>query len=279
MFPVSNIVKNFACGKTKCSYFVTYGLAPYFKSLLNDTFSSLDCFVAMFDESYNKTSFLKRVQMDLHVHFWDIDNDCVATRYFNSTILGKAAAQDIYENFNECISELDENKLLQVYSDGPNINLAFLNLLNKHRFNNELPHLINIGTRGLHTIHNSMKHGENSSGWKLNKLLQSMYKIFEEAPKRREKYEEITLAKTSDYPLQFCLHRWVENEIVAKRAIEIWPRMVEIVRFWKGLSKSNQPGKGVPGANTSFDHLKKAIDDPLIPVKLFQEIASKLNSF
>ena len=95
-----------------------------------------------------------------------------------------------------------------------------------------------------------------------------MYKIFEDAPKRREKYEEITLAKTSDYPLQFCSHRWVENEIVTKRAIEIWPRMVEIVRFWKGLSKSNQPGKGVPGANTSFDHLKKAIDDPLIPVKL-----------
>ena len=57
--------------------------------------------------------------------------------------------------------------------------------------------------------------------------------------------------------------------------------MVEIIRFWKGLSKSNQPGKGVPGANTSFDHLKKAIDDPLIPVKLafLPEIASKLNSF
>ena len=54
MFPDSNIAKNFACGKTKCSYIVTYGLAPYFKSLLNDTLSSLDCFVAMFDESYNK---------------------------------------------------------------------------------------------------------------------------------------------------------------------------------------------------------------------------------
>ena len=57
--------------------------------------------------------------------------------------------------------------------------------------------------------------------------------------------------------------------------------MVETVRFWKGLSKPNQPGKGVPGANTSFDHLKKATDDPLIPVddplKLFQEITSKLN--
>ena len=66
-----------------------------------------------------------------------------------------------------------------------------------------------------------MKHGENCSWWKLNKLLQSMYKIFEEAPKHCKKYEEITLAKTSGYPLKFCSHRWVENEIVAKRANEI----------------------------------------------------------
>ena len=129
---------------------------------------------------------------------------------------------------------------MQVSSDGPNVNLVFLDLLNEHRSDNELSRLINIGTCGLHTTHNSMKHGENSSGWKLNKLLQSIYKIFEEAPKRREKYEEITLAKTSDYPLQFCSHRWVENEIFAKRAAEIWPRMVEIVQFWKGLPKSNQ---------------------------------------
>ena len=100
-----------------------------------------------------------------------------------------------------------------------------------------------------------------------NKLLQSMYKIFEEVPKHHEKYE-IALAKMLEYPLQFCLHHWLENEIVAKRAIEIWPRMVELVRFWKGLSKSNQPREGVPGANTGFDHLKKAINGPRIPIKL-----------
>ena len=39
LFPDSNIAKIFACGKTKCSYIVTYGLAPYFKGLLNDTVS------------------------------------------------------------------------------------------------------------------------------------------------------------------------------------------------------------------------------------------------
>ena len=94
----------------------SHGLAPYFKSLLNNTLSSLDCFVAMFDESYNKIWI--RGQMDLHVRFRDIENNCVAARYFNSRFLGKAAAQDIYEKCNECISELDENKLLQVSSDG-----------------------------------------------------------------------------------------------------------------------------------------------------------------
>ena len=193
MFPDSNIAKNFACGKTKCSYIVTYGLAPYFKSLINDTLSSLDCFVAMFDESHNKIS--KGGQMDLHVCFWDTKNNYVATQYFSSKFLGKAAARDIYEKFDECISELDENKLLQVSSDGPNVNPAFLDLLNEHRSDNELSHLINIGTCGLHTINNSMKHGENSSGCN-NKLLQSMYKIFVGASKRHKKYEEITLTKT-----------------------------------------------------------------------------------
>ena len=141
----------------------------------------------MLDESYNKIP--KQRQMDLLIRFWDIENNCIATRYFNSKFLGKAAAQDIYEKFNECISELDENKLLQVSSDGPNVNLAFLDLLNEHRSDNELSGLINIGTYSLHIIHNSIKHGENSSGWKINKLLQSMYKIFEEPPKRCKNYE------------------------------------------------------------------------------------------
>ena len=94
MFPDNNIAKNFACGKTKCSYIVTYVLAPFFKSLLNDTLSSLDCFVAIFHESYNKI--LKREQMELHGFLWNIENNCVATRYFNLKFLRKAAALDIY---------------------------------------------------------------------------------------------------------------------------------------------------------------------------------------
>ena len=87
MFRDSNIAKNFACGKAKCSYIVTYGLAPYFKSLLNDTLSSLDCFVSMFDESYNKIS--KRGQMDLHVCFWDIEKIALQHGILIRNFLGK----------------------------------------------------------------------------------------------------------------------------------------------------------------------------------------------
>ena len=31
-------------------------------------------------------------------------------------------------------------------------------------------------------------------------------------------YEEITCVESNNYPLQFCAHRWVQNEVVAKLA-------------------------------------------------------------
>ena len=47
--------------------------------------------------------------------------------------------------------------LLQVASDGPNVNLLFLKLDEEKRFVNELPALLDIGTCGIHTIHGSLK--------------------------------------------------------------------------------------------------------------------------
>ena len=65
------------------------------------------------------------------------------------------------------------------------------------------------------------------------------------------------------------------------RAREIWPKIVEIVDFWKGLLKSKIPEKGKTGTNTSYDHLCLIQKDPLVPLKLhfFEDIAKILNSF
>lgn len=176
---------------------------------------------------------------------------------------------------------MDRSKILQVSSDGPNVNLAFLNQVKESRKDDLLDPLIDIGTCSLHTLHRSFQTGEKSSNWNMKKLLSSMYKIFDESPSRRADYERLTFASLSDYPLKFCAHRWIENAIVAKRAQTIWPKIVEVVNFWKGLPKSKQPGRGKPGQNTSFDYLAKAVDDPTIPLKLrfFEEIATSLNGF
>ena len=72
-----------------------------------------------------------------------------------------------------------------------------------------------------------------------------------------------------------------KNASVTKRAQIIWLKILEVVRLWKGLPKSKQPGKGKIGQSTSFDCLAKAVDDPTIPLKLrfFEEIAMSLNDF
>ena len=65
------------------------------------------------------------------------------------------------------------------------------------------------------------------------------------------------------------------------RAREIWPKIIEIIDFLKGLCNSKKPGKGKIQANTSYDHLSLIQKDPLVPLKLqfFEDIAKTLNSF
>ena len=197
------------------------------------------------------------------------------------TFMGKSAAIDVLEHFNSCVESIEKHKILQVFSDGPNVNLSFLKLLDEHRRDADLNPLINIDTCGLHTVHNSFKHGEKESDWNIKKLLNSIFKIFDESPSRQADYERINSASKSDFPLCFCSHRWVENDVVANRALSIWSKMIEVLDYWKGLPKSKQPGRGRPGENKSYDFLLSKMNDPFVPVKLrfFEEAAKSLNNF
>ena len=113
-----------------------------------------------------------------------------------------------------------KKKMIQISSDGPNVNLSFLNLVRENRKDNNLQELLEIGTCGLHTVHCGLKHGGKASDWNIDKLLSAMYKIFDQSPSRRADYENHT---DGNYPLQFCSHGWAENEIVAQRAALVWP--------------------------------------------------------
>ena len=75
--------------------------------------------------------------------------------------MGKSGAVDVFEHFDSYVENIEsKNKILQVFSDEPNVNLSFLKILDEHRPDAEFNPLIAIGTWGLHTIHNSFKHGK-----------------------------------------------------------------------------------------------------------------------
>ena len=69
MFPDSKIANKFSLPWTKCSYTITYGIVPYFASLLLEDIKHGDNFSIYFDESLNSVT--TNEQMDVIKTFWD----------------------------------------------------------------------------------------------------------------------------------------------------------------------------------------------------------------
>ena len=85
MFSDGKIAENFKLSKTKCGYYLTYGIAPYLKSNITKSILKAPYFTIMFDESLN--SVLQNEQMDIQIRYWS-DEDCkVQTKYYDSKVL------------------------------------------------------------------------------------------------------------------------------------------------------------------------------------------------
>ena len=69
MFKDSRVAQSFPVGSTKCLYMTSFGLAPYFKSLLKESLKESPYYACCFDESYNSS--IKKGQMDFHELFWE----------------------------------------------------------------------------------------------------------------------------------------------------------------------------------------------------------------
>ena len=160
--------------------------------------------------------------------------------YLDNYFMGKLSAKDVFENFDSSIQTIDKTKLLQFFSDGPNVKLAFLELLKESRREDELNELLDIGTWGFHVVHNAFQHGKKASNWNVKKHLSAMGKIFPESPSRRADFEKLISSTKSDFPLPFCSTRWTENAIIARKAQEVWSN--QSMEAWSNLLKSKQPG-------------------------------------
>ncbi|CAH3149087.1 unnamed protein product [Pocillopora meandrina] len=275
MFPDSQIASKFSCGEKKCAYLACFGIAPYFQRKLTDEVTKLELFVLLFDESHNKVTQTK--QMDLHVRFWDAKNSRVQTRYLTSVFLGHATADDLLEKIVSYLDsiKIQKSNILQLSMDGPNVNWKLHELFQEliSEVDENAPILVNVGSCGLHIVHNAFKAGSKASTWSIQEVLSSLHWLFVDSPARREDYTEITSSVV--FPIKYCKHRWLENLPVVVRAQEIWKEVTFYVTTVQRSSKYSVP------TSKSYKTIRDSTQDPLMPLKFaaFESVAKQLQPF
>ena len=163
MFPDSCIAKSMSCARTKIRYMVTFGLAPYFHECLRNELKVSPYHVISYDESFNRV--LHFGQMDFLIRYWNVSKKLVETSYLISEFLQGANAEQLVGKFDDAVASLDQSNLIQISSDGPNVNLKVLKIITDQREEgNHLP-LIDIGTCALHTVQRGLQNGIVSSGF------------------------------------------------------------------------------------------------------------------
>ena len=155
--------------------------------------------------------------------------------------------------------------------DGPNVNWAFYTEICNDRAVKCLSKLLPTDSCGLHSIHGSFKTGANSTGWNINKILKALHQILHDTPVRRVDYIEVTGSAT--FPLPFCGTRWVDDEKVAVRAINIWNDVCQLYGFWQALPKSKR------SSGKSYVTVKDATNDCLTKLRFFAYIGGILQEF
>lgn len=272
MFEDSAAAKSLALGYTKIAYLIVHGLAPFFRKEILDDISKGDYFVVSFDESLNKIS--TKEQMDFFLRYWSKKKNEVISRYIGSQFLGHTTAADLLEAFKSEINanSLNLNRILQVSMDGPNVNLKFLKDLKENlKDNPDSPSPLEIGTCGLHTLHNAFKTSMKNSCWNIAKFLRDIHNVFYNVPARRADY--IRLTGSERFPLKFCPVRWLQNQPVAERAIKMLPYLQKYCK--KAEDEKIEP------KSASYDFVKQSLKDKLIGPKLafFESFAAEVEPF
>ena len=93
MFTDSEIASNFTLGKAKCSYFINFGIAPFFKESLKKQINLSPFYSLSFDESMHAVT--QSCQMDVAIRFSNQTNNMVETCYYDSQFLHRPNASEL----------------------------------------------------------------------------------------------------------------------------------------------------------------------------------------
>lgn len=287
MFPDSAIAAKMSLGRTKVGYLINHGLAPYFTSKLLKILIECDELVLGFDETLNKVS--QHQQMDICVRFWNKESNLVDTRYVGSAFLSSTRAVDLLNALKSCFKSEPTIilKIVQMSMDGPHVNWKLFNDLSTEIKQLSSVHILNIGSCGLHVVHNSFKAGMKDTNWNIDDFLYSLYSLFKDVPLRRSEFS--TVSKTNVFPLKFCGVRWVENRIVAERALKMLPGLKIYVKAvhsqhekrLKDTDPSYKRSFPTVYKTKHFSVVAKAVNDRFFEPKLhfFMQAASSIEPF
>lgn len=290
MFPDSEIASKIQLSRTKVSYLITYGIAPYFSNDLFHLLKNCTNLVVEFDETLNKIS--QKQQMDISARYWNENKGLVESRYVGSAFLSSTRATDLIAGLKKCFEEDPSSlkKIIQISMDGPNVNWRVMkNFSEEIREMRGSPDydLINIGSCGLHVVHNSFKEGMKKAGWKIDEFLQYLYSLFKNVPLRRAEYTAIT--GSSMFPLKFCGVRWVENQRVAERASNMLPYLKIYVaavkkqkeRKYKDTHPEFYRSFAAVSTASTFSVVTEAVEDKMLGAKLtfFMSSAAAIEPF
>lgn len=257
MFPDSMVAKKFSCGEKKTAYMCCFGLAPHFEKLLFKSLEEIQEYTVLFDETLNVST--QRKQLDVLIRFWSPDINEVVTRYLNSSFMGHATSDDLNKSFKLAIEKIKLDKILQVSMDGPAVNHKFFKALQTEVLNDYNKKIIDIGTCGLHVLHNAFRKGVAASGWNVETFLKGAYYVFKDSPARMEDY--LNISSTKKVGVKFCHHRWLENLPAAQRGLEIFDDLTVFVTYV-------EKGK-IPKPNCqSYKGISDSVKDKYFKVKL-----------
>ena len=156
----------------------------------------------------------------------------------------------------------------QLSMDGPNVNWSILAKMQKKREEEEFSPLEDVDVACCFRLFPK---------WDLEKVLRAIWKLLDKSlldksPAYGGEFLKVCTVSPPLFPMKFCATRWVENEMVASKAISI----VQLIKEYMLKPASKRPKN-----NVSFDNLVASCKYILIPVKLhiFQDIAAMLNTF
>ena len=151
----------------------------------------------------------------------------VSTMYLTSAFVGHATAENLLLDLKGALPNgFNLKNVLQLSMDGPAVNWKLKSLISNEI--SDTPYqLLQIGSCGLHVIHNAFKTAFQKSSWKLQEFLRACYYSFKDSPTKRADYIRVTCEST--FCAKFVGIRWLENRCVAEKIIKLLPHLRKFV--------------------------------------------------